>query len=133
MTLNRIKWDAVVIGLLLVLATGLGVTIKLQSISNARLNRQNRQLAQEKTSAEVMTINVLKATALFNDIARATHNDNQASNAESERRVVVIRKLVKGNSCASEHVPRHAADQLRAHRDTLRSGSARADTGKSAG
>ena len=133
MTLNRIKWDAVVIGLLLVLATGLGVTIKLQSISNARLNRQNRQLAQEKTSAEVMTINVLKATALFNDIARATHNDNQASNAESERRVVVIRKLVKGNSCASEHVPRHAADQLRAHRDTLRFGSARADTGKSAG
>lgn len=89
MTLNRIKWDAVVIGLLLVLATGLGVTIKFQSTSNARLNRQNRQLAQEKTSAEVMTINVLKATALFNDIARATHNDNQASNAESERRVVV--------------------------------------------
>jgi len=133
MTLNRIKWDAVVIGLLLVLATGLGVTIKLQSISNARLNRQNRQLAQEKTSAEVMTINVLRATALFNDIARATHNDNQASNAESERRVVVIRKLVKGNRCASEPVPRHAADQLRAHRDTLRSGSARADTGKSAG
>jgi len=133
MTLNRIKWDAVVIGLLLVLATGLGVTIKLQSISNARLNRQNRQLAQEKTSAEVMTINVLKATALFNDIARATHNDNQASNAESERRMVVIRKLVKSNSCASEPVPHHAADQLRAHRDTLRSGSASADTGKSAG
>jgi len=133
MTLNRSKWHAVVTGLLVVLTTGLGVTVKLQSISNARLNRQNRQLAQEKTSAEVMTINVLKATALFNDIARAKHNDNQASNAESERRLVVIRKLVKGNSCASESVPRHAADQLRAHRDTVRSGSARAVTGKSAG
>jgi len=132
MILKRIKLGAAVIGLLLVLATGLGVTIKLLSTSNARLSRQNRQLAQEKASAEVMTLNVLKATALFNDIARATHNDNQASNAESERRVVVIRKLVKGNSCASEPVPRHAADQLRRYSDTLRTGSARADTGHAA-
>jgi len=133
MTFSRIKWDVIVILLLLVLATGLGVTVKLQSSSNARLNEQKNQLQREKASAEAITNNVLKTTKLFNDIARATHNDNQANNAESERRVVVIRKLVKGNQCASEPVPHHAADQLREHIEKLRSGTTSANTIKSAG
>jgi len=133
MTFNRIKWDVIVIVLLLVLATGLVVTVKLQFSSNARLNEQKNQLQREKASAEAITNNILKTTQLFNDIARATQNDKQASHAESERRVVVIRKMVKGNSCASEPVPHHAADQLREHIDKLRSGSASADSGNSAG
>jgi len=133
MTLNRIKWDVIVIVLLLVLAAGLGVTVKLQSSSNARLNEQKNQLQREKASAEAITNNVLKTTKLFNDIARATQNDKKASHAESERRVVVIRKLINGNQCASEPVPHHAADQLREHIDKLRSGSVSANTIKSAG
>ena len=133
MTFSRIKWDVIVIVLLLVLATGLGAIVKLQSSSNARLNEQKILLQREKTSAEAITNNVLKTTKLFNDIARATQNDKQASHAESERRVVVIRKLVKGNQCASEPVPHHAADQLREHIDRLRSGSGSANTGNSAG
>lgn len=133
MTFSRIKWDVIVIVLLLVLATGLGVIVKLQSSSNARLSEQNHQLLREKASAEAITNNVLKTTQLFNDIARATQNDKQASHAESERRVVVIRKLVKGNQCASEPVPHHAAEQLREHIDKLRSRSTSANTGKSAG
>jgi len=133
MTFSRIKWDVIVIVLLLVLVTGLGVTVKLQSSSNALLNEQKNQLQREKASAEAITNNVLKTTKLFNDMARATQNDKQASHAESERRVVVIRKLVKGNRCASETVPRHASHQLRAHRDKVPTGSASTNTGKSAG
>ena len=133
MTLSRIKWGAVTITALLILVTTLSVTLKLQSLSKAVLTQQNRQLAQEKASAEMIANNVLRATVLFSDIAQATHNANQVSNTESERRVVVIHKLVKGNSCASEPVPRPAADQLRAHRGKVRTGAASTHSGESAG
>ncbi|WP_336703004.1 hypothetical protein [Pantoea dispersa] len=133
MTLSRIKWGAVIIMALFMLVRGLGVVLKLQSLSKAVLIQQNMQLAQGKASAEMIANNVLRATVLFSDIAQATHNANQVSNAESERRVVVIRKLVKGNSCATEPVPRPAADQLRAHWDKVRTGAASTHPGESAG
>jgi len=133
MTLSRIKWDAVAIAVLLLLVIALCVTVKLQSSSKALLTQQNEQLKQEKTSAEAITTNVLRATALFNDIAQATHDDNQASNAESEQRVVVIREALKGDGCAVQSVPAAAVNQLRAHRDKVRSGSASTDTSKPAG
>ncbi|UXO70820.1 hypothetical protein [Pantoea dispersa] len=133
MTLSRVKWGAITIAGLFLLVMALSVILRLQSLSKALLTQQNRQLAQEKASAEMLANNLLRVTVLFGDIAQAAHNANQVSNAESERRVVVIRKLVKGNSCANEHVPRPAADQLRAHRDKVRTGSASFDTGESAG
>ena len=133
MTLSRVKWGAVTITGLLLLVIALSVALKLQSLSKVVITQQNRQLAQEKASAEILATNVLRATALFSDIARATQDANQAGDEESERRVVVIQKLVRGNSCATEPVPRPAADQLRAHRDKVRTGSASTDTGESAG
>jgi len=133
MTLSRVKWGAVTITGLLLLVIALSVALKLQSLSKVVITQQNRQLAQQKASAEMLATNVLRATALFSDIARATQDANQAGDEESERRVVVIQKLVRGNSCATEPVPRPAADQLRAHRDKIRTGSASTDTGESAG
>lgn len=133
MTLSRIKWDAVAIAVLLLLVIALCVTVKLQSSSRALLTQQNEQLKQEKTSAEAITTNVLRATTLFNDIAQATHDDNQASNAESEQRLVVIREAVKTDKCAVAPVPAAAVNQLRAHRDKVRSGAASTDTSKPAG
>ncbi|WP_312630972.1 hypothetical protein [Pantoea piersonii] len=133
MSLSRIKWDAVSIAALLLLVIALCVTVKLQSSSRALLAQQNEQLKQEKTSAEAITTNVLRATALFNDIAKATHDDNQASNAESEQRLVVIREAVKTDKCAVAPVPAAAVNQLRAHRDKVRSGSSGTDTSKPAG
>jgi len=133
MTLSRVKWGAVTITGLFLLVIALSVALKLQSLSKALLTQQNRQLAQEKASAEILATNVLRATALFSDIARATQYANQVGNEESERRVVVIHKLVRGNSCATEPVPRPAADQLRAHRDKVRTGAASAHSGESAG
>ncbi|MBA8870121.1 hypothetical protein [Pantoea agglomerans] len=133
MTLSRVKWGAVTITGLLLLVIALSVALKLQSLSKVVITQQNRQLAQQKAAAEMLATNVLRATALFSDIARATQDANQAGDEESERRVVVIQKLVRGNSCATEPVPRPAADQLRAHRDKVRTGSASTDTGESAG
>lgn len=133
MTLSRVKWGAVTITGLLLLVIALSVALKLQSLSKVVITQQNRQLAQQKAAAEMLATDVLRATALFSDIARATQDANQAGDEESERRVVVIQKLVRGNSCATEPVPRPAADQLRAHRDKVRTGSASTDTGESAG
>ncbi|MCX3308294.1 hypothetical protein ORN12_04630 [Pantoea vagans] len=133
MTLSRVKWGAVTITGLLLLVIALSVALKLQSLSKVVITQQNRQLAHEKASAEMLATNVLRATALFNDIARATQDANQAGDEESERRVVVIQKLVRGNNCATESVLRPAADQLRAHRDKVRTGSASTDTVESAG
>jgi hypothetical protein len=133
MTLSRVKWGAVTITGLLLLVIALSVALKLQSLSKVVITQQNRQLAQQKAAAEMFATNVLRATALFSDIARATQDANQAGDEESERRVVVIQKLVRGNSCATEPVPRPAADQLRAHRDKVRTGSASTDTSESAG
>lgn len=133
MTLSRIKWDAVAIAVLVLLVIALCVTVKLQSSSKALLTQQNEQLRQAKASAEAITTNVLKATALFNDIAQATHDDNQASNSESEGRVVIIRQAVKGDPCAAQPVPAAAVSQLRANRNKVRSGATGTDTGKPAG
>lgn len=133
MTLSRIKWDAVAIAALLLLVVTLCITVKLQSSSKALLTQQNEQLKQEKTSAEAITTNVLKATALFNDIAQATHDDNQASNSDSEGRVVIIRQAIKGDPCAAQPVPAAAADQLRANRNKIRSGATGTDTHKPSG
>lgn len=133
MTLSRIKWDAVAIVVLLLLVIALCVTVKLQSSSKALLTLQNEHLKQEKTSAEAITTNVLRATALFNDIAQATHDDNQASNTESEGRVVIIRQAIKGDPCAAQPVPTAATLQLRANRNKIRSGATGTYTGKPAG
>ena len=101
MTLSRVKWGAVTITGLLLLVIALSVALKLQSLSKVVITQQNRQLAQQKAAAEMLATNVLRATALFSDIARATQDANQAGDEESERRVVVIQKLVRGNSCAT--------------------------------
>ncbi|MBD8262641.1 hypothetical protein MI048_08555 [Pantoea agglomerans] len=133
MIFSRVKWSSVTITGLFLLVIALSAALKLQSLSKVVMTQQNRQLAQEKASAEMLATNVIRAAALFSDIARATHEANQVINAESERSVVVIRKMVKGNSCANEPVPRPAADQLRAHRDKIYSGYASTNTGKPAG
>ncbi|MFB4358590.1 hypothetical protein RBJ15_07885 [Pantoea sp. BS_4] len=133
MTLSRINWDAVAIAMLLLVVMALGVALKLQSSSKTLLMQQIRQLEQEKVSSEAIATNLLITTKFFNQIARATQDDNQTTHAESESRVLVIHKLVKSSRCASVPVPRGAADQLRAHRNKVRSGSPSADTSQFAG
>lgn len=133
MILSRIKWGAVAIAVLILLLIALLVTVKIQASSKALLTQQNEQLKQEKASTEAIMTTVLRATAIFSDIAQATHDDNQASNSESAGRVVIIRQAIKGDACANQPVNAAAVDQLRENRNKIRSGSSGKDTDKPAG
>ncbi len=88
---------------------------------------------QGQQQAEAITGNVIAAVNLFNDIAKATHNDKQQSKAESDERVVYIRKAIKGDACAFQPVPAAAADRLREHLNKIRSSASGTDTGRTAG
>lgn len=127
----RVKWGAVCIAAMLMLIIILGITLKIQSSSKAVIAEKNRQLTQERDSAQAVTNNVIKATSLFNDIAQATHEANQQSDAESDQRVVIIRQSVKDDGCAKLPVPAAASGELRAHADKLRNGSTGTNPGKS--
>lgn len=127
----RVKWDAVCIAVMLLLIIILGIMVKIQSSSKAVIAEQNKQLTQERDSAQAVTNNVIKATSLFNDIAQATHEANQQSDAESDQRVVIIRQSVKDDACAKLPVPAIASGELRAHANKLRNGSTGANSGKS--
>lgn len=97
-----------------------GLTAYNQHVKATLLNLKNQQLASEKLSAEAITRNVIQTTLLMHDLARATARDKDSLRENSERRVVVIRKLVKGDNCAVEPVPHDANEQLRAHRNEIR-------------
>ena len=108
-----------VVLILTVMIIASGVVNMVQHAQATQLTRTNQQLQADKKTAEAIARNFLNTTFLLNDLARVTQHANQIQREESEGRVVVIRKLVKGNSCALEPVPRHAVDQLRAHRHPL--------------
>ena len=102
--------------------------------SRMRQAQANAILAQQgQQQAEAITGNVITAAILFNDIARATHNDKQQNNAESDQRIVYIREAVKGDACATQSVPAAAAGRLREHRNKIRSGAGSASPGRPAG
>ncbi|WP_158784133.1 DUF2570 domain-containing protein [Pantoea sp. BAV 3049] len=133
MTLSDIRWGSVAIAVLLLVIIGLSVTVKLQSSHNAILSETNTRLTQQRDEAQAVTDSVIATTTLFNDIARATQDDNEQSEQQSEQRVVVIRQAIKTDSCSAQPVPSAAADSLRSHRDAIRNGKASADPGKSDG
>lgn len=83
----------------------------------------NEAIKQQK-SAEAVTHNVISAVRLFNDIAASTQAQKQQANADSENRIDVIRKAVETDKCAALPVPATAANELRTHRNQIRSGSA---------
>lgn len=106
--------------MLVAIIAALGITVTVQHVSVTHLIKSNQQLVSEKKSAEAIARNFIKTTLLINDLARATQHDNQRQREESERRVVVIRKLVESNDCAAQPVPPDATKQLRTHRNPVR-------------
>lgn len=115
----RSHFSSIFTDVLVALIVLLGATVFIQHNSVSRLAQQNEYLKAEKRSAESVAQNFIKATLLFNNMARVTEHDNQTQRDESERRVVVIRTLAKGNNCSSRTVPADAVDQLRAHRNQI--------------
>lgn len=106
-------------GALLLIIVVLGLVLIVQHKSAQTLQHDYQLLLTEKQSAEALTRNFIRTTLLLNDIARAAEHDHQKQREESDRRIVVIRKLVKGNDCAVQSVPSDAVNQLRAHRNAL--------------
>jgi hypothetical protein len=105
--------------MLVAIIAALGITVTVQHVSVTHLIKSNQQLVLEKKSAEAIARNFIKTTLLMNDLARSTQHDKQIQWEKSERRVVVIRRLVKSNDCAAQPVPPDAIDQLRAHRNPV--------------
>ncbi|MFC7777716.1 hypothetical protein ACFQW4_11615 [Pantoea sp. GCM10028869] len=77
--------------------------------------------------------NAIAAVVLFHDIARITQDNRLCNFAESEMRVVRIRKELREDSFAHQPVPAVAADQLRAHRERIRAHSRGTNTTRIAG
>lgn len=130
--MTRIKWSSVAVLILLLAVIALLVIIRLQSSAKKRLIQQNTTLTQEKSEAQMITSSVIATTNLFNDIARATQNDQQTAREDSEKRIVVIREAFKADECAARPVPADAVNSLRNHRNQIRSGASSGNTGKPA-
>ncbi|MCH9269670.1 DUF2570 domain-containing protein [Pantoea ananatis] len=131
MTWLLTNWRIVLAFLLVALIAGLLLLAAHYRDSTLRVEQQRDAAIQQTKSAEAVTNNVISAVRLFNDIAAATQGQKQRTNTHSENRIVVIRKAVETDKCAALSVPATAADELRTHRNQIRSGSASPDPGKS--
>lgn len=78
---------------------------------------------KEQLKSQSVLKSTLAAVTLFQDIARITHEDRRSNFAESEKRIIRIRKEMQEDACAHHPVPAAVADQLRTHRDRIRAHS----------
>ncbi|WP_181134492.1 hypothetical protein [Pantoea ananatis] len=129
MTWLIINWRVVLAFLLVVLIAALLLTTAHYRDLTLRVEQQRDAAIQQTKSAEAVTNNVISAVRLFNDIAASTQAQKQQANTDSENRIVVIRKAVETDKCAALPVPATAANELRTHRNQIRSGSASSDPG----
>ncbi|WP_181426949.1 hypothetical protein [Pantoea ananatis] len=124
-----INWRVVLGFLLVVLIAALLLAAAHYRDSTLRVEQQRDAAIQQTKSAEAVTNNVISAVRLFNDIAASTQGQKQQANTDSENRIVVIRKAVETDKCAALPVPATAANELRTHRNQIRSGSTSPDPG----
>ncbi|PVY86590.1 hypothetical protein [Pantoea ananatis] len=124
------NWRALLAFMLVVLIAALLLTTAHYRDLTLRVEQQRDAAIQQTKSAEAVTNNVISAVRLFNDIAASTQGQKNHSNAVSENRILVIRQAVETDKCASLPVPVSATDELRAHRNKIRSGSTSPDPGK---
>ncbi|MCK7358503.1 DUF2570 domain-containing protein [Enterobacter roggenkampii] len=73
-------------------------------------------------TSEAITNNVITTMNLIRDISQATQNAKNELAKKGEARIVYIRQALEGDPCANQPVPSAAADSLREHADSLRSG-----------
>ncbi|MCK0552618.1 hypothetical protein KFO32_05945 [Pantoea ananatis] len=130
MTWLLANWRVVLAFLLVVLIAALLLTAAHYRDSTLRVEQERDAAIQQTKSAQAVASNVIAAVRLFNDIAASTQSQKNQSSADSENRIVVIRQAVETDKCAALPVPVSAADELRAHRNKIRSGSTSPDPGK---
>ncbi|EPA1136772.1 DUF2570 domain-containing protein [Enterobacter hormaechei] len=78
-------------------------------------------------TSEAITSNVITTMNLIRDISQATQNAKNELAKKGETRIVYIRQALEGDPCANQLVPAAAADSLREHENSLRSGPSGAD------
>lgn len=74
------------------------------------------QYSKEKEradKAEATTNNVITAANLFNDIAKATHEAKDKLDADSQDRIVYIKKTLEAEPCANQLIPSSVVGSLR--------------------
>lgn len=125
MTLSDIKWGAVAIAILALVIIGLGITVKIQHSTNAKLQTENKTLTQQKEQAEAITNNVITAVNLINDISRATHEEKDTLASDAGTRVVYIRDKLASDACANTVIDNDAVNSLRNYADGLRKATVR--------
>lgn len=128
---------ASIIVFLILLVVGLGAFLgyryeRNSSRADAAEVRAN-EAEDAANQATAITSNVLQTVSIFNTISQAAKDEKQQNTEQSSDRVAEIKKAVKDDDCASRPVPSVATDSLRAHRNKIRSGSARASSGRSDG
>ena len=124
------NWRTALAFLLVVVIAVLLLTAAHYRDAALSVEKERDTAIRQRKSAEAITTNVVAAVRLFNDIAAATQGQKQQANASSENRVVIIREAIKADKCAALPVPAAASQQLRAHRNRIRSGATGPDTGQ---
>lgn len=123
-------WRTGLAFLLVVLIAGLLLTAAHYRDTTLSVEKERDAAVLQQKSAEAITVNVVAAVRLFNDIAASTQGDKQQASASSENRVVIIRQAVEGDKCAALPVPAAAAQQLRQHRNQISAGTTSTHTGQ---
>lgn len=120
------------VGLLIVFLTLCWAT---DHFHNGMLQAQKAEhdARKEQLKSQSVLKNTLAVITLFQDIAQITHENRRSNVAESEKRVVRIRKELREDNCAHQPVPAVAADQLRAHRERIHAHSRGTNTLRTAG
>ena len=77
--------------------------------------------------SEAFTNIVITTMNIIRDISQATQNAKNELAKKGETRIVYIRQALEGDPCANQLVPAAAADSLREHENSLRSGPGGAD------
>ncbi|WP_313472947.1 hypothetical protein [Rouxiella badensis] len=85
---------------------------------------------QQKKEAEFITKSQALSVGIFNQIAGATLDVQKANVSASQNRQVIIKTVLKADTCAVQPVPAAAAGSLLEHYNSIRKGSSNADTGK---
>ena len=90
-------------------------------------------LTKQKNEAEFITKAQALSVGIFNQIAGATLDVQKANISASQDRLVIIKTVLKADTCALQPAPAAAAGSLLKHYNAIRKSSSNADTGKPAG
>ncbi|WP_157032689.1 hypothetical protein [Erwinia typographi] len=91
-----------------------------------------KQAVAEKNQAEAITGNVITAVNLFNDIAGATLNDQQANSLDSQAAQADISTALADDACAAVVVPAGANNRVLDRYNAVRKSASNTDTSQSA-